>query len=285
MKGNDSREQVVSSVVRYTGLAALGIAAINPTKEELVKLLGLTEDPKEAMYTYTGIKTKDADGNEKETNKVRLWLRGENLVLTDRTDANGNKVPAKETITVAYDVFVADRNAVSSKGTPLTINALGNTTYQSIEKIEANENMKWFSKHAPLREAKEGEGELVEFFRNFLNLKSTDEAGFADYSAIANGNVTELKKYVEKWKDNKVVVLLGAKVDGDKIYQAVYTKLISRPSIKNLQELFTNNLNKPYQDFKAEYHPSLKLQYYVPKLDTPDAAPANDSAPATSAWI
>lgn len=284
MKGNDSREQVVSSIVRYTGLAALGIAAINPSKEELVKLLNLTEEPKETMYQYTGFKTKDDNGNERESNKVRIWLRGENTVLTDKTDAAGNKIPAKEVITVAYDVFVSDRDHVSSKGTPLTLNALGNSTYQSIEALNANENMKWFTKHGPLKQAKEGEAELIEFFRNFLNLKNSDEAGFADYSAIARGEVGELRKYASQWKDNKVIMLLGAKVDGDKVYQALYTKLVLRPTIKNCTELFMQNLNKPYKDFKAEYHPSLKLQYYIPTAETPDA-PSTASAPATGGGL
>jgi hypothetical protein len=289
MKGNDSREQVVGSVVRYMGLAILGIAAVNPSKEELMKLLSMEEEPKDTMYTYTGIKSKDAEGGEKETNKVRLWLRGENLVMTDKTDANGNPVIAKEVITVPYDVFCYPRPAISSKGSSLTLNSLGNSTWQSIEKIESNENMSWFSKHKPLREAMEGEAELIEFFRNFLNLGSRDEAGFENYKAIASGNVDELRKYVSRWgATNAVVVLLGAKIDdkGDnkKVYQAVYQKLVSRPSIKNYKDLFVDALNKPYGEFKAEYPSNLKLQYYTSEAEKPDAAPATTPTVGGS-WV
>jgi len=282
MKGNDSKEKVVASINRYMGLANLSIIAVNPTAAEMQKLLGMEEEPKEPVYKE--IKLKDNDGNEREVNKVRLVLRGINPVHVDTPD--GKLAVINETITAMHDIFVSEQLVVSSTGKPKILNGVGNDTWQEIEALKANEKMGWFTKYEPLYQAREGEVELLQIFREFLNLGSKDECKFEDYKKIANGDVSELKKYVSKWSTtNAATFLLGVKEVEDKEYQAVYNKVFGRPSVKSTPEKFIKRLNEEYGEFKAVYPSDLKLRVYTRKLEVPDDNPANSTPATTSSWV
>jgi hypothetical protein len=283
MKGNDSKEKVVASISRYMGIANLGIIAVNPTAEEIQKLLVLEELPKEPVYK--DIKTKDRNDNEQLSNKVRLLLRGTNPILQETPD--GKTAFVNEVVTATFDIFVSDREVVASTGAPRTLNALGVDTWQTVEKIEANEKMAWFSKHKPLYAAREGELELLKVFREFLNIGTRDECKFEDFKKIANGDVSELRRYITKWPQNAATFLLGVKEseDGEKEYQTVYGKCFSRPSVKNNTEKFIKALNEEYGDFKAIYPSDLKLKVYTKKLEIPDDNPATTATTSGNGWV
>lgn len=277
MKGNDSKEKVVASINRYMGLANLSIIAINPTAEEMQKLLGMEELPKEPQYKDIELKDDSSTDGKRLANKVRLVLRGKNQVKIDTTFQ-------EETITAMHDIFVSQRPVVSSTGKPKILNGLGVDTWQDLDTLRANERMKWFTKNEPLYQAREGEVELLKIFREYLNLSSKDECRFEDFNKIANGDVSELKKYISKWSGNAATFLLGVKEVEDKEYQTVYTKCFGRPSVKSTPDKFVKALSEEYGEFKAVYPMDLKLTIYTKTMDAPDSA-NTEVAKSTSSWV
>lgn len=276
MKGNNSNEKVVSSINRYMGLANLAIIAINPTAEEMQKILGLDELPKEPQYK--GIIVNKDKEDERQVNKVRLVLRGSNQVLQE--NPMGAMTATTEVITAIHDIFVSDTEVKSKSGKPRILNSLGVDTWQEIDVLMANDKMKWFTKNQPLYKSREGEIELLSIFREFLNLSTKDECAFKDYIKIANGEVAELKKYIAEWPKNAATFLLGVRETEDgKEYQAIYNKCYGRPSVKSTPDKFVKALSEEYGEFKAVYPSDLKLRIYTKKIETPD----NGNAPTPAA--
>lgn len=283
MKGNNSNDKVVSTINRYMGLANLAIIAINPTAEEMQKVLGLDELPKEPQYKDIVV-NKDKE-DERKVNKIRLVLRGSNNVYQE--NPAGGMTSTTEVITAIHDVFVSNDPVRSKTGKPRVLNSLGNNTWQAIDVLEANEKMKWFTKHTPLYESREGEIELLTIFREFLNLDNKTECKFKDYEKIANCEVAELKKYVTEWPKNAATFLLGVReADDNKEYQAIYSKCYGRPSIKSTPDKFVKALSEEYGEFKAVYPSDLKLRVYSKKIETPDASSTTSAAPSGGGgWV
>jgi hypothetical protein len=280
MKGNDSKEKVLNSVTRYMGLANLSIVAINPTAAEIQKILGLEELPKEPKYTEIELPDENSEDGKRLVNKVRLILRGKNLVMNEGVD--GKTTFTEEVITATHDVFVSNKLVFSKTGKPKILNGIGIDTWQDIESLKSNPNMDWFTKYEPLHQAMEGEVELLQIFREFLNLGSKDECRFDNYENIAKGDVSELKRYISKWPNNALTVLLGVKVVDDKEYQVVYNKCFSRPSYKSASDKFIKALSEEYGEFKAIYSPDLKLRVYTKSLEVPDT---ESNSTSTSSWV
>lgn len=284
MKGNNSNDKVVSSINRYMGLANLAIIAVNPTSEEMQKLLGMDDLPKEPVYA--GITVNKDKEDERQVNKIRLVLRGTNQVLQE--NALGTMTATTEIVTAMHDLFVSDTEVRSKTGKPRILNSLGVDTWQEIDVLEANEKMKWFTKNKPLYKSREGEIELLGIFKEFLNLSTKDECAFKDYTKIANGEVGELKKYITEWPKNAATFLLGVREAEDgKEYQAIYNKCFGRPSVKSTPDKFVKALSEEYGEFKAVYSSDLKLRVYSKKIETPDS-PSTAAPAATSnggGWV
>jgi hypothetical protein len=288
IKSNDSKDVVVNSIVYYGGLANMRVVAINPDGETLKKMYNLEELKQEPEYM--GVVIKDNEGAEQTYNKVVFHLQGEQFVITDKKDLAGNPIKVKEMIKTRVEYLVKDELKFASTGAPLTINALGNSSWQSEEKMLANPKMAWFTKYVPMHQGKVGEIELLEFVRNWMNVGSKDNCNFADFTAIANGNINELVAMAKARPNNEVTVLLGVNVKGEgtdkKGYQVVYKKHVSRPTIKNPKEGFNKAMGELYGEFKALYPNDLNLAYVTinDDSDSPDqsAAPA---VPAGSNWV
>jgi hypothetical protein len=288
IKGNDSKEVVVGSIVYYGGIADVRVVAINPDGETLKKVYNLDdlkEEPK-----YTDITFKNEEGIEETYNKIVFHVQGEQAVITNKKDMNGIAIRAKETIKTRIEFLVRDEFKIASTGSVLTINALGNSSYQSEEKMLANPKMAWFTKYTPMHQAKIGEVELLEFVRNWMNVGSKDICNFDNYALIAQGNVGELIAMAKARPTNEVTVLLGAKESTDKdgkpvLYQTVYKKVFSRPTAKNKKDIFNKALNDNYGEFKALYPSNLELTY-IEKETESDKPDAGLSAPAsTNGWV
>jgi hypothetical protein len=274
--------------VYYGGIANMRVVAINPTGDilkQMYNLDDLKEEPK-----YTEIPIKDNEGLETIYSKVVFHLQGEQFVITDKKDPAGNPVRTKETIKTRLEFLINNEDKIASTGAPLTINALGNSSYQSVEKMMANPKMNWFTKEGPMHQAKVGEVELLEFVRNWMNLGSKDKCNFDNFEAFVKGDVTELKGLAKQRPTNEVTVLLGGNVvtknGEDKMYQTVYKKAFSRPTAKNHKKIFNDALNESYGDFKAIYPADLELAYVtLPAQDsTPDAA-AVATTPVNNNWV
>ena len=257
---NDNNAQVLGGFSLYTGLAVMKVLAVNPTKEEL-EVLGYKpkEEPK-----YTGIvfKQKNEDGSETEQhrNKVVFYL------------GNGD-------VKVKYEILVAPEFDIAGTGSQRIINKFGQYTYSKtgIEGILANPKMSWFESTSA-RQAHIGEVAIIDLIKEWVNVANDGECSLDNISAIVNGDVSELKNYVSKFREtHEVITLLGVKKaekDGKtNYYQSVYARCFSRPSYTAYITKFMKSLSEQYGDFKDDYQGSLEYKKYEPKLetDTPDA--------------
>lgn len=283
MQGHKSTEQTLNSVTYYGGLASLKIVAINPTGEEVKKILGIEELKKEPEYT--NITIKNGNGVESTFNKITFYLSNDQTVITDKKNDMGVPIRAKEKITVRLEFLVSDDWDIASTGTERTINSLGISTWQSIAKVKANENMVWFSKNEPLHQARKGEADLLTFMREYLNLGAKEECNFKDAVKLLGGDVTELKQIIKPWAaTNEVVVLLGMVTKEDKSYQTVYGRCFSRPTAKTPATKFNKALNEDYGEFKTNYPKSLELSYVIEAV-TSDAPDSTTTPAVTSNWV
>jgi len=282
MQGNNSNEQVLNTIMYYGGLANLKIIALNPTGEELRKILNVEDLKKEPEYI--NIMIKSTDGTEQAYNKIVFYLSNVLPVLTGKKNEFGVPITENATILCRKEFLVAPRQDIASTGAMRTINNLGDNTWQSIEKLKANEKMNWFSKEEPLHHAFVGEALLLKFMREYLNLETKSSCTFANVEKIMNGDLSEIRASIKPWvATNMVTCLLGAKKDGEKVFQQVYGKCFSRPTVKNSVEKFRKALNEPYGDFDAIYPSDLVLSYIdTSEEDKPDAPSA---APSTKSWV
>jgi hypothetical protein len=284
IKGNDSKEQVLNSIVYYGGLAKLKVVAINPTGDVLKQMYNIEELKEEPKYTDIVLKTEE--GVENTYNKVVLHLANDQMVLTDKKDLAGNFIRAKETIKTRLEFLVSPEFDIARTGSVRTINALGNDSWQSEEKMLANEKMAWFTKYVPMHQAKKGEVALLNFVRNWMNVGSKDNCNFADYTKIAKGDVTELKSMAKSFPNNEITVLLGVKkADNGKLYQTVYNKCYSRPTAKTPKDIFNKSLDDTYGEFDAIYPSNLELAYVSLNNDADKPDDAVSAAPSTSSWV
>lgn len=245
---NSSEEQVSGGVgPLYVGIAAMKVAAVNPTLQELNDMgVNAQRDPE-----YVGV---NIGGDE--YNKVVFWLKHE-----------------EPNFFAKLEVLVKPEARVSQSGKSQWCNNIGQFAYADNKASEAYE---WF-KDEGVRKAFVGEETLMDFIKAYANVANGDECAFESWQAIAKGDVKEIKALIKALSDNRVRVLLGVK---DEKYQQVYTRHFGRLKPKR-DDLFVKNLNGDYGAFKAEYNSSLQLEEYSPSLIAAD----NDSLDPLSSQV
>jgi hypothetical protein len=270
LTGNASDKQVLKNVPIITGLVTAKILAINPTKEQLEKYLDtvIEKEPE-----YTNIELKQPDGSTKISNKVTILYKASPVVTLHK---DGVAVKERIEIVRTFDIFTQPTMEVASTGASKTINSKGVTTWSSIDKIRANEKMKWFI-HEPLQECLVGQEIITNLMREYLNIDPKDNVLFADITKICSGDVTELRKYVAAFPNNEFIMYLDVK-EGDKPYQIVYTKCFSRPTAATPQNKFAKAFAEQYgkpKVFKGIYDP---MVYLSSGGDAPDTEAGNTAS-------
>jgi hypothetical protein len=262
ISGNSSDKVVLNSIDQFTGLANMKVVAINPSKSELEKLLGLEEGKIEKELQYTDLDLQN-DGNLQ--NKVVFHL--EATTKAKEKDSSLKDVVIKTRI----EFLVAPKERVSQTGKTQLVNALGQCSWGTKETILSNPNMKWFFK-PPYHNAYIGEEMLLSFVRNWLNLATNDECNFADVTKIMNADVTELRGYLKQHPNNEITVYLDVTEKNNKHYQVIYGKAFSRPTAKSPETLFANAFKEQYGDTKSPFT-GFELKVFYPKIevDTPDS--------------
>lgn len=192
------KEKEVRSFSKYVGLFNASVVAVNPTKDELGKLLDATieKDPE-----YTG--SNDENGAKRLT--VSFWLKEEQ---------NGNM------FNVRFNL--EDTVVVSKSGLNQYINSIGTTSY-----AKSPDAVPDFVKARPVRQAKKGEELLYKFLRNWLsNLNYEDESTelSMDWKKLISGKTTEIRDAIDSFKSQTICALATVRTAEDgKEYQAVYS--------------------------------------------------------------
>ena len=261
----------------FTGWGLVEVVAINPSRSELDKLLGISERDEEA-------KEIEYLGENKETDKKQVRL---NFVLKE-----------KESGRIFYhNIYIIDDFKGNKDGTKdQYINSTLSTTWID----DVNNLPIWFTNFTDKnknvrgdktwRKAFVGEEELVTLLRSWLNLNYNDPETevVIDIKKLLKGNTKELQELITSEYATPFVALFGVKTvektdnEGNSIlkqYQSVYGKaFLQKKFIKFIENnKFPDEYNKKIWDkvlgdikgeygFKSSYTLGV-LQKYNPELD------------------
>lgn len=190
----------IKTYKKYVGLFTANVVAVNPTKNELEKLLGTTID-KDPEYTGT-----NNEGNKKVT--LSFWLKEANLGVLFNVRFN-----------------LEDKTMISSTGKTQFINSAGQTSYAQ-DKSQVPEFLT--ENGRSVKPAKKGEELLCKFLRKWLNNLPYDDPNteivIDDWKALFNGNTKELRSAIETFKTQEVGAMATIRTGDDgKEYQSVYS--------------------------------------------------------------
>lgn len=298
-KGNVSAE--AAEIKRYIGVGAVNVIGINPTKEEVKKLMGY--EPKEEP-TYVG--TMEIDGKQINFARVDFIVK----VAVEGIDYVGR---------MSYFVRNQYRKG-SQSGKYLVVDAYNNTAWGTEEDIKAGNQIMYSNGPAKIigkyRPAYNGEWELMNFIRQFLCIGSAGETNGYDYingswvekkgddlndcecsftpeeiQAMFKGNFACVKDAIALQPTNKVKVLFGIRTTDDgKEYQDIYTGYILRnsaTSYSKLQEKIEEAKNNGGLANRTYEFCDLK-EYKVSASDFNEAPAAEDpfggAAPTSAPW-
>lgn len=199
LKGKEKEKQS-GSFTKYTGLFNGFVVAVNPTKEELGKLLDTTieKDPE-----YTG---SNPDSGAKRVT-ISFWLKEEKT---------------SNMFNVRFSL--EDTVNVSKSGKTQYINNIGTTSYAD---TEADLPSFFTEGGREYRKAKKGEDTLYKFLRSWLsNLDYRDSSTelMLDWKKLIAGKTDELKSAIKSFDTQTVCALATIRTTDDgKEYQGVYS--------------------------------------------------------------
>lgn len=250
-KGTASKE--AQEFKRYIGVCPVTVAAVNPTKAEYEKLFNTTLEEAPVYVTDT------EDANGKSYKNIRI-----NIIL--KPVVEGLDIPL-----VTMPLFVTNQKAFgATSGKYQIIDKYGRTAWATQEDIESKRvpvysNGKKADISEDYRIAFSGEETLTKFLRTFLgipeitiwdndsqsripnNAVSPDECecrlDVAELQAMAKGDFSSIKSYIDYWPANKIKVCLGVRTNAEtgKQYQTVYTRR------------FASNVSSNYTGFKNDF--------------------------------
>ena len=238
-KGNETKESA-GSFKKYEGFGISKVLAINPTKKELEAILG-REIANEPTYV-----DKDANGVE----RVKL-----SFVMQTVADKNAGV----DIITIG-NLWLKKQTRVSQSGKTQMIDKYGTTKW--LTKDDLKSPIEAFDT-ASARPACNGEEELVNFLRTYLNLKqaikynkdtnvwSFVEGNLADSECrvenigkLFTGDVSEIRSAIADVPNNTINALYYTSQVEDKEYQNVCLNKIASIYAKNLNSVKDYVLNR-----------------------------------------
>lgn len=218
LKGKEKEQKSYS---KYVGIFNAHVVAVNPTKEELGKLLNTTieKDPE-----YTGM--NNDSGAKKLT--LSFWLQDE---------------LSKNLFNVRFNL--EDTVVESKTGKTQFINNIGVTSYAE-DKSKVPDFLR--ENGRDVRAAKKGEELLYKFLRNWLsNLNYEDPMTelVLDWKSLISGKTKEIRDGISNFDKQTIVALATIRTaDDGKEYQAVYSYEFL-PSWT--YDTFTGKSNKSYK--------------------------------------
>ena len=229
----------------YQGIGLFKVIAINPSRAEIAKLYGTTEDRVKEPAYITDTDGFNSKGEQIKTQKLTLEV----YIQT--------KIGEKDLIKrIKYNV-TKGCNFSKSKGTFEVIDVYGNTAWTTPEVIEKQEKIVYDRKDGsgkmeanvatPYRLTYRGEREFILFVRNLLGIKkpfTLDKDGNStwlpeselkeavvsfdvkDWESFFKGNFKELSKIVAAGNINEIQCILGiCEINGEKSIKVSTTTL------------------------------------------------------------
>lgn len=231
------KEQKEFTKELFVGFAPVKVVAVNPSRDEINKLVGreASEDDKETNYIGN-----DAEGNTrlrlafwlKDLNTGKFFVDSFNITDKERKTKDGNKVQIINSVcTTSWAPYIkdGDENPTSKVDESLIPNWFLNFTNKEGEILGSK---KW-------RKALSGEEELGTLIRSWLgrlNFNDPDTEALVDMKKLFKENLKELKDlislndegdFLPEGLDTPFVALLGVRTDetdSNKKYQQVCSK-------------------------------------------------------------
>ena len=235
----EAADENAASFVKYIGVTPVNVVALNPTKDELEKMLGreLTKD----------IEYFNKDINGKPQIRLDFWVQA------DPNWGRQLEVPLQK-----VSFFVSESVRVNKDSTKVqVIDKYGNTGWVNREEFKTQtipSNLARLT--TPYRECYSGEDKLINFIKCWLNIPenalykngvweflkdmSKCEAEFKNIKGLIKGDIKDLQGLVKKYAAYKVKVCFGIKTtDENKKYQTIYTGLFLKHSSGNYDRFET----------------------------------------------
>ena len=271
-KGTESHE---IGVKRYIGLGAVGVVAVNPTREELNKIYGSSSTDDEPKYIGETV-VKNASGEDVKTQQIRISI----ITKTDTAIGCNSGIDA----ILPVNFFLTKGYQYSTKNGVTKVKVIddyGQTAWVTSEELKAGAIPEYQIKNGPnagqtfkaqifpgYRPAYIGEEELMQFIGALLSIPSpkvwnedahtyqlkTNPNELKDselrfdkkvIDAFFAGNIKELKDTIKFQPNNRLKLLFGIRTaQNGNIYQTAYTALpmkLATTSMKPLEDALKND--------------------------------------------
>jgi len=220
----------------YVGFTSVKVVAVNPSREELNKLIGKEDTPEDKPIEYSGT---DQEGNDrmrilfclKDDESKELFFYSFNLTNKERKNKDGDKCQVvNSTCITSWAPYLKKGDAITDKVDESVLQDwFLNFTSKEKENLGPK---KW-------RKALAGEEELVTLLRAWLgrlNFMDPETEVLVDTKKLFKQNFKELRelisldeegKFTTDGLDSPFVILLGVRKDEDdptKKYQQVWGK-------------------------------------------------------------
>lgn len=237
----------------YTGMTAFNFLALNPSKEEIEKLIG-KEYKLNVNYDIF-------DLNGRRFRPIEIWLQ----------DVQGYMEPE------AIRFLIGEHDDINQNGTIRFVNTKGVFTMaKSEESLRDNPKQEWFTKH-PFRIAKAGENELFTFLQKLMRYNSYDpDAAFLTEAEnlgvtvenIFNNQLEGLRSVLD-WcveKNNKIV-LIAAVRSTSKIVEGEAKIYYNQTLVSNPNYFYTTSTgdvsSKSVENLKEEINKGQRVSKYM----------------------
>lgn len=262
-RGTESKE---IEVKRYIGLGAIGVVALNPSREELNKIYGSSNEGEEPKYLGETV-VKNSTGEDVKVPQLRL-------TFITKTDPKIGCNSGIETI-IPVTIFVNKGYLYSTKNGVTKVKVIdvyGRTAWVTSEELKAGTIPEYEIKKGPntgkmmkaqisegYRPCYIGEEELCKFLVALINIPRPDvwnesegtrvmktdpkelaecECRLDNFNALFSGNLKELKDAITFQPNNRLKMLFGVRTASNgTVYQAAYTALPMKLAVTSLKPL------------------------------------------------
>lgn len=216
VKGEQRQQTEGGEITRYVGFTIAKPMAVNPTKEQLNKLLGVEDKDTDKEFNYL---SEDDEGNKRVRLSFWLYDEGKDKYFPYSINLTNKEVVSKDKTKTQYVNSTCSTSWVDDEANlPEWF-----TSFTDKETEEVTGSKKW-------RKAILGESELVNFVRSWLgrmNFSSVNTEVLFDTAKLFKEDYSELRELIDSDYDTTFIPLLGVRTDPDdkeKQYQQVYGK-------------------------------------------------------------
>lgn len=301
------KEQKEFANKQFVGFTAVKVVAVNPSREELNKILGKDDTPEDKPITYLG---QDPDGNDRlrmlfvlrDDKNDHTFFHSFNLTNKVRKNKEGDKCQiVNSTCSTSWAPLIKE---VDKKGKPI-VDEDGKNVYTN--NVDESLIPSWFVNFTnkdkevigskKWRPALSGEEELVTLLRSWLgrlDFMDPETEVFVDTTSLFKENFKELRglisldeegKFTTGGLDTEFVVLLGVKTDEEDVtkkYQQVWSKAFLPAGfmkyINNGMKFPTDYSKKIFKKFKEEVEGEYGFNGYTELVPLTEYDEAKDLA-------